>query len=514
MAISGTIRKDIVYPMLGDAVTVAVDALTAGNRVRWRVKSAPRLSKVTVYDARKPNDGYLPSKPSNGGLLTPDTHGEYVLTAVEQSFQSHIPHFSNDPTNALEEWAETATEDYSVYVGTRMVKTFGDGQNSVELVAHVIATSSVSQGPVSYWYDPDMAPVLQNPSTPQAASAMAATSVQDVIDFYGGKGFVGHEDIVTSSSFAESPYALLGRLIAGFNLHCGYTTNAVHGAADAANVMSAVAAPTDLATLCSYLITFTTKLQTHALLAAPTHPNGASAITITSDVPTDLSTAVKRLIELRNDYYLNHRTVHTSLLHSSPGDGVPANREFWQQPLWSDTPLDEAIAYAVALADAYDGHLGTTTVSAAYHAAADTDNVLDFSPPLSITDLIVQVNAFADALESHAANLIWTTRLPPGSAYHAKVDAGCKVATRASDAKTAVDTLYHALWAYMHHVDVNGAWHGGSVANGGVGWVGPIDCVSRLQVEFLNRLTGHNADAVANLLTAVDDLLRVGFTTG
>jgi len=520
VSITGTIRQDRTYPMVGDAVTLAVDGVPRGSRVRWRVLSAPLLSAVEVYDAQTPNTGYLPPKPCNGALLVPDTHGTYVLEAVEESFASHIPHYSNDPTNALEEWTETATEEYTVYAGQRAKRTFGEGQHTVELVTHVIAKSG-SQGVLTYWHDRDRAPVLQNPSSDEAASAMAASSVREVMEFYGGKGFPYTDDLIAvNGTFCQSPFVLIGLLSSGLNLHRTYTTNAVHGSADAANLMGAVAVPTDLAGLCTYANTFETNITAHAALGATVHPNGAdTAFSMSSASATTLSTAILKIREIAREYAL-HRVRGgelTPTVHSSPGDSIPNNRgPWWVLPL--SATVAQAISYVIELATAYDEHCGTTTVVAAYHNAADADNEVLERTPTTWPDLISQVNTFADYLEAHATNIVGSTRVAAATHYHGTVgtacpDHGCKIPIRASDKATAVQTVDLCLWAFLHHVDRDEQWHGG--LNAGAAHVRTSGATNRLQLEFMRRLSGESIGVPPNLLTAVEDIVKYGgFTIG
>jgi hypothetical protein len=514
MSISGTIRQDRKYPMIGDGVTLAVDGLTAGHRVRWRVLSAPALSTVELYEAQIPNSGYLPPKPCNGTLLQPDTHGEYVLEAVEESFVSHIPHFSNDPTNALEEWTETATESYSVYVGSRVTRSLGVGADRVTLEAFA-HDAGASDGVLTYWCDRNRCPKLIDPTSDRAKLAMAMANVTDAIAYYGGKGYVGTADmIVAETDFLMVPSTLLGLIVGGFNLHIAYTANNVHGAADAANVMTAVAAPTDLATLITYLNTLRTKYIAHIGLGVATHPGGADATnTLSIGACSTLATAISLYNDIRSKYGL-HRIRYSPLFatgHSLPGDAILASRETWQLAPSTST-LATMITKAVALAAAWDSHLAKVVISAAYHANADTDNEMTTRTPISDPDLIALVNECATKLEAHAANVVWSTNVAAAAGYHAVVDSGCKVPTRATDKASAIEVLDYLLWAYVHHVDHAGDWHGG--LNAGRAYAQGLG-VTLIHKYLLDKLQGYETTAPANILEAVDNMVRLGgFTLG
>lgn len=508
MTITGDISQDRVYPMVGDVVTLRATGTPTGSRVRFRVTSVPPGSSIAIYDAQTPNDGWLATRVTDTGILEPDVHGEYVITAVEEAFAADIPHFDLDPTNAIEEWTETYTEDYSVYIGRRGTRKLGVGQDRVTFEAWAHASAPGTQGIITYWHDPDRAPRLYEATSELASAAMQSTNVRDVLAYFGGYGYTGTSDLITvNTNWATVPSSLLAAVVLAFNLHLDVTTNKVHDALDAANTMTGVAAPTTEGTLVTYANTFATKYNAHlALGAAAAHPNGADAVNVTTALTaTDLESSITLLNNIRSKY--NAHRVYTSS-HYDPGDAVEDSRETWK-PLATTATLAEAITYAVALAVKYSHHLTVQTVSATYHTAADTDNPMVVRTALDVPDLVAQVNEACDKLEAHAANLVWDTHAAPGTDYHAVVDHGCKVDERATDLPSAIHVLDLLAWAYLHHVDRDGNWHGGSEANAGCAFVALYGI--NLLHKYLLDVTLQGDTAIPdNMLTAVEDLVRYG----
>lgn len=499
MAITGTVRRDVTYPIVGNAVTGQVDGVLAGHRIRWRLASAPPLSDLPVYNETTPTVGWLQVAPGNGGVLVPDTHGVFVLEAVEESFAPSIPHFDLDPTGSIDEWTEVATSSYSLFVGRRVKRTLGADPNTVDLVANVVGSSASAQGVMTARYSQDLAPHFGTPASDLAAAAVGDDDVRDLLAYFGGFGYTGDANLIeVDGVFCASPSDTLSRLTTAFDRHIGYTGNYVHVGADATNVMSGVSAPTTEVELAGYVNTLAEKYTAH-IAAAPSVHVGADTVNVLSSlIAIGLAASITRLNDIRYAYSC-HRVLNSSSVgHHSPGDGTISSLESWRS-LPSTSTLATAIAYAVDLAAAYDHHLLLAIISTAYHASADTDNVLGFTDVYGTPDLIAKANALADAIEAHASG-----------DYHTTPDVGCVIPFRAQDLGSAIQVLDYAIWAMYHHTCVAGPWHGGSVANAGEAYCPPVGAVSRLQFALLSRLTGTTFSIPSSAVTAIEDMINLG----
>jgi hypothetical protein len=520
MAISGTISQDIKYPMVGDVVSMRVEGLTAGNRVRWRVTAAPNTSAAELWVDDELPENWLDAAPHDGCRFAPDVDGAYTLEAVEEICISYIPHYDGDGSTSLhpiEEWSTVTTETEIVYVGMAMKRTIGLAPHTAILRAWAHRGGS-TDGVLTWWADRNRCPVITNPSSDIARVAMEGTELLAQLARIGGYGYTEQVDVVGvagPSEFIYSPYSLHYLLLVAFNKHIGYTTNGIHGAADAANLMGAVAVPTDDATFIAYVNTFCTKYNTHIGLGAATHPHGADVTNvITSGAAATVVAAMNRLVELRADFG-NHRVLHTTTGHNTPGDAIAASRmPHWSAPATTEWNTTIA-AYLASCVAAYDHHLGELGSGAAYHAAADSDNTIETLTAFDQASLMTAVNDMAKCVSAHTQNMDSTTNTKASPAYHAIKDHGGNLAAvpRATDWASTVALLEKTAQTYVRHIDSDsgvGVWHGGSGhANGGDAFVQMYGAglVNKL---FLDALGSATLGGSGTALNSVKSMLTFG----
>lgn len=504
MTISGTITQNIAFPLVGEAVVISVSGTPNTRRVRWKVSTAPQQSTVDL-------DTWLKPAPSNGCQFIPDMHGMYELLAVEETYQSHIPHFESDPTNALEEWIETDSQTYSVYCGVRMSRTIGHGEHTATL--EVTAHKGTFDGILTRIAREDSRVSITSPSSETARNAIATQKVQDTLSLFGASGYEGVQSTLNRTRVVKSSVALLGSLETAFNNHCERVGSGVHSDVFA-HLMSSVATPTTLAGLLDYTSILRQHYTNH--LSSPYHPHGPDTTHgLTSSVPSSLDEAVQLLDEMA--YKLNmHRGLHTTSGHYSHGDGTAESespvKQLFATSLCTSTAvcLRLACQFAKALGDTFDAHtqLAYLPMTSGYHASADADNTLTYYGVLdsSSAGICKRANTFADKLVAHATNINSTTG--EAGAYHSRVDVGCAVDFRATDTPSAIKLIEFLAYMFWHHVSSpNGSWHG-STNPGSV----PVhtDCCTRIQVAVLQYIMGESSEVPSNSISTVEYLTANG----
>jgi len=468
---------------------------------------------LELYDADQQN--YLQARGEDSATIVPDEDGYYTITCLDETVTVNVQHFSNDGGVGLSKGIASATTvasaSHTLWVGRVMQRRLGLSPDNVTLTVHVHA-SGATTGVMTYYAGAGYAPTLTGATTDKSALAVQASGVTSALAYYGGYGYPGASNLVYVGSgepnFFEYGKTLFARLLLGFNQHVFYTTNKVHDAVDAANSMSAVAAPTTEPTLIAYVNTFRAKAIAHfALGTGAAHPNGADTTNVIGATCGSLSTAITRIVDIRTNVSA-HEILHTSEAHHTPGDRSSGSIMPYQV-LQANESTAAACTYAVTVASAFDNHLGITTISTTYHAATGSVNIASVSTPQDLPDLIEKANDLANRIEAHAQN----RNIETGSAagFHSQKDYGCKVPLRANDALSVIETLESTLWAYQHHtLTGGGAWHGGSTNNPGAAHVAAACATSHMQLSILNKLQGTDTATPANTMTAVDDLVSLG----
>ena len=508
-----TLSQDLQYPIYGELVTLRADEVPAARRVRWRVTGVPPQSGIEPYDERT-NKVYL-RQTGNGNyalLSMPDgspvdADGIYNLEAVEEEFTSHIPHFDGDGSatlNPLEEWTEVSATAYDVYVGREMQVKLGFDPDVAYLHFHVIGETASLYGVQTEWSNELRCPVIEDPATERAKLAASSSTIAAIVAQLGGEGYiddgwVARQDYLSGLAyFGSNPNTEIALLVDYYNQHIAATTNDVHGAADLVNVVAG-ADPVDLATLIARITAMQTAYDAHVTLAAPTHPSGADIGNLIGALaPATLAQCITGLNTIRAKYYAHRRATATG--HSTPGDGTEDSREP-VYPLSSYATLSDAITRFIALRDAYHNHLNMVAISAAYHAAADADNTVVSSTPVSDAQLIAKVNELATCLRAHMANWDSVNNAPPAVDYHASKDQNYSTfenAGKAHDRSSAISLLHRCMWAFFNHIDTyNG--HGGSPPNGGR-WYYLQSDLWYLHRVFVNEVTSPDTTNNPNVI--------------
>jgi len=517
MAVSFTLSQDLVYPMTGEVVTLRARNGTAGNRIRWRLASKPADSSLVVYSAQD-SGPWLGGKQDNFAELAPDTHGTYVLTAVEETFDSDIPHFHGQGSaslNPVEHWTVATTEDYTVYVGLEVERRIGVAPHQATVKAWLTASGPATEGVLTAWFDPGRAPRIHSPTTDVANAAMGASEVVAHLARIGGAGYTGSSDLVvadgTGSGFLYSPFTILALLELHFNSHRVNTTNAIHGAADAADKIG-LALPTTEALLITYCNTFRTNYGVHITKGGPTHPTGADLTNVlAAAAAADLAGCVTLLQDIKAKYSA-HRVLHVGSGHSDPGDG--RNRESpWILATGSD--LDTTCAYAFAFGTVWDAHMDALGPGAAYHALSDTFNTVGGYNATTLEDLIAKANMFADMLGSHCTNIRSDTMVE--AVFHTNPDHGGDMSTvpRASDWTSAVELIDTCARIFARHMDDDRSdtWHpaaaGTPDVNAGT-WYTQLYGVSYLNQVYQDAVASSTLGSPGNSIAAINNVLTWG----
>lgn len=517
-----------LYPVVGQRVVLGATQVPSGQRVRWRLISAPATSKLELYSTR--NLLYL-----DDGRFDPDIEGKYVLEAVVESFASHIPHFAGDgsvTSNPVEEWTELSATSQSVYVGCKMQRTLGLAPDQCTLTMHCIDTASTC-GVLTSFYDEELAPKLEDPTSDRARIAMGAPDVLESLARIGGKDYTGLDNLISTtghtessvmqSAFYHNDYGGLVEALKAASFAHRYVLdwNAVHGVADTAEEVTDANA-SDLTTVCALLNSISTHYEAHrAKGKTPTsfHPLGADAANaITAPSANTLAKAIALANDIRAMYEAHRaRSVPITSGHDVPADGMSSAR-VTAQICWD---LTSCIALANDLKACFNAHITHTKITgtpgAQYHLLIDTSNVTTtIRAAVDGPTLVNAANTLADMIHAHVSNIVWSDK--SAGVYHYVEDAGSAMdkIPRASTEQEAIELLDHVLFYFLRHVDTQGPWHGGSVnvpagcvANPGYAWI-RLWGVPKLVYDFALATRASDFGGPANGLTSQSELISLG----
>lgn len=401
--------------------------------------------------------------------FVPDAPGKYVLRAYDVTEYRFLPHYGghipatgevaelDNEEGALPAYAggtaQAASADLTIWVAEDVSFTIGVEPDTAVLTVRTFA-DTIDQS------DPKLVKLV---AADTKLAKIAATSRDVILSVdairqlsapYTTTTFAKDALIGWGTIDGASPSPRLWDMITAFSVHrtqtISYTT---HTAADATNLIAAASA-TDLATSITLLNDIRAKYEAHRVLTAGSVHIGADAVNaVTAPVCTDFTTA----LALWMDLYVKITKHGTRAAPHNVTANIPVDGSM---RVWIEPPLYVADlpGKANTLATLYSTHIAKQN-NGAPHAAADADNVVsaqayDLDSKQGVYDAI---NAFASALERHAANLD-ENGSPAASAYHTNATT-IKVPTRASDPASARRTLEWLLIRMEDHF-LNTSAHG------------------------------------------------------
>jgi hypothetical protein len=411
----------------------------------------------------------LPVASDHTASFVPDAPGKYVLRAYDVTQYRFLPHYGghipatgevaelDNEEAALPAYAggtaQAASADLTVWVAEDVVFTIGVEPDTAVLTVRTFS-DTIDQS------DPKLVKLV---AADTKLAKIAATSRDVILSVdairqlsapYTTTTFAKDALIGWGTIDGASPSPRLWDMITAFTTHktqtFSYTT---HSGADATNTIAAASA-TDLATSITLLNDLRAKYELHRVKTSGSTHIGADAVnTISAPVCTDFTTALALWMDIYSK--LTQHATRGAVHNATVGIPVDGDAREWIEP-----PLYVADLHGKAntLATLYSTHIAKVNNSAP-HANADADNVVsaqsfDTDSKQGVYDAI---NAFASALERHAANLD-ENGSPAASAYHTNATT-IKVPTRASDPASAHRTLVWILVRMEDHF-LNDTAHG------------------------------------------------------
>lgn len=391
----------------------------------------------------------------------PDVPGRYVLRVYDVTEYRFVPHWQGNVPGAGENaeednelaalpayaggTAQATSADLVVWVGEDVTFTIGVAPDTAILRVRTFSDTIDQTKPERVSLTPAKTTLAKIAATNRdvilAVDAVRLLSAPFTTTTFAKDAVIGWGPID-----GATPSPRLWDMIAVFNVHrtqtISYTT---HTAGDATNGVASPAA-TDVATSIALLNDLRAKYEAHRVLTAGSvhlAPDATNAVSAAA--ATDFRTA----LALWNDLYVRITRHGTRGTVHNATTGIPVDGAMGE---WIEPPLYQADlpGKCNTLVTLYEQHRVKTT-NGAPHAAADSDNVLsslvyDLDGKNGIYDAI---NAFADALERHAANLK-PDGSAAGSAYHTNAQK-LKVPTRAVDPASAEQTLAFLLLRMEDH---------------------------------------------------------------
>lgn len=490
MAITST-QRDIRYPSPGDKVTITA-VYTQGNRFRCRLINRPVDSALEVYTPAK--DNYL-----TGNTITPDVVGCYVVEVVEESVANPVPRFSNDRGSGqcIETITPIASSTHYITVVGRVTRQIGFAPDDVTLECYATTDDfasiflSPASGVLTRYTDAVRCPRLINPGSDRAKLAAAHASVARWVAEIGGYGnasalsgvasfkygdradqvlpIVAH-DAVVDADVLDSFAWLINRM----NDHIEEQAVRIHGAADAANVVTAAdAVAGDEPSQRLLLNDIRATLAAHVAIGGGGAHANADSIAVpklaalaplpAGSTPQQRITRTVQLFDIL-DAHLTRVWISLAgtLVHDTTGDNHMSYSTLY--PAFDDASV---VAAANAMKVEYNLHRQRVVVLAAlYHNIPGTStSTYNDAMPTDRTGFVTAVRTALQVWQSHVSNIEHTSSADV--AFHSDgvdpyPDFGSRtdVIPGPSDYTGALNAMEALTWCMSRHVALGVPTHG------------------------------------------------------
>lgn len=432
---------DIRYPVVGQPLTLSC-TISAGNRYRTRLTSAPPGSTIELYSAANAN--YLADN-----RFTPDVSGVYRVEYVEETNAVVVPHHSTDFGGADARGVVTTTVESTVTLELAVAgydtREIGVAPDSCTLGVWATRSSwsgAGDDGVISAYADQAHAPQLYDGRSDNAKIALRDDAVMRALADIGGatRGWTTYSvgDRAPIETEAIIPYADV------------VDTEILTSFADTAKAINSHIRPPD------------------GMVANQIEVHANSDITnpVTNPACTVGNEPSQRVLLAELLVCITAHAANNGGLYHHDADSVLAGLVFAPPPLPNPSSLTQRIVFANWLFDIIDGHFARKWLtSTSYVHLGGGDQHMDYAakyPAYDETTVVALANEMRTKYETHRTLLIAVA-----APYHnlngtANV---CFNETMPGDRDgfvKAVATLLTVLNRHVTNIDEQGAaaqWH-------------------------------------------------------